>query len=567
YEKLDSLIRHGAGWLNDVGLLIIDEVHFMGNRERGSSIEGFASELMATRDPQIIALSATVGNPEELAEWLGAELVVDGWRPVPLRKGVLARRGSGMVLYMEDGSKYALKTSSIENLVIGLMGEGAQVLVFRATRRMVETTAKKIAKTISGDEAEEVADGLELIKIPRYERATLRHLVRKGVAFHHAGLHPATKKFIEDSFREGLIRCIVCTSTLGAGINTPSKYVIVCDLIRRGLNSAEPMSRIEVEQFLGRAGRPGYDKIGVGLIYAKDMPPEEVVRRYLSGGPEEIRSPLGEDMYHFLLGKLSARRRRSELFSIVGRTLYAKQNSGAIADVDRRLGVLIRYGLVREDGGWIEATDLGRRIAQLYIRPSTAAVMIRIIRSQSLSPTEIFYLLSCTEDGRRAYPRDFDVSVPEGFVESISMSLGGLDTPQSRSAYYTAMILTEWIEEVDDGMIMQKYMLASGDFMSVRSVAEWLTYSLMELAKVIRAGTEKFEVLYYRTKYGVRAELVPIARIGLNRRRARALYEAGYRSVEDVAAEDPSVLSGVLGVGRRTAARIIRSARRIAGAG
>jgi len=74
-------------------------------------------------------------------------------------------------------------------------------------------------------------------------------------------------------------------------------------------------------------------------------------------------------------------------------------------------------------------------------------------------------------------------------------------------------------------------------------------------------------VLYYRTKYGVRTELVPIARIGLNRRRARALYEAGYRSVEDVAAEDPSVLSGVLGVGRRTAARIIRSARRIAGAG
>ena len=88
-EKLDSLIRHHAPWLKFVSLVVIDEVHLMTDVSRGPTVEIIIT-VMKKLLPQVqlIALSATIGNPQELADWLGAELVMDTWRPVPLSKGV-----------------------------------------------------------------------------------------------------------------------------------------------------------------------------------------------------------------------------------------------------------------------------------------------------------------------------------------------------------------------------------------------------------------------------------------------------------------------------------------------
>jgi helicase len=88
-EKLDSLIRHGSSWLNYVATVIVDEVHLMNDPGRGPTLEILITILKKMlKNVQIIALSATIGNPNELAEWLGAKLVQDSWRPVKLRKGI-----------------------------------------------------------------------------------------------------------------------------------------------------------------------------------------------------------------------------------------------------------------------------------------------------------------------------------------------------------------------------------------------------------------------------------------------------------------------------------------------
>lgn len=87
-EKLDSLIRHRVSWLAEIKTVIIDEVHLLNDPSRGPTLEIIISLLKSIIKPQIIALSATIGNPEELAEWLGAELIVDDWRPVKLKKGI-----------------------------------------------------------------------------------------------------------------------------------------------------------------------------------------------------------------------------------------------------------------------------------------------------------------------------------------------------------------------------------------------------------------------------------------------------------------------------------------------
>jgi len=88
-EKLDSLIRHHTPWLSSVATVVVDEIHLMNDVSRGPTVEILITILRKLlKNMQLIALSATIGNPEELAEWLNAELVMDDWRPVKLHRGI-----------------------------------------------------------------------------------------------------------------------------------------------------------------------------------------------------------------------------------------------------------------------------------------------------------------------------------------------------------------------------------------------------------------------------------------------------------------------------------------------
>ena len=88
-EKLDSLIRHHTPWLSSVATVVVDEIHLMNDVSRGPTVEILITILRKLlKGMQLIALSATIGNPEELAEWLKAELIIDNWRPVKLHKGI-----------------------------------------------------------------------------------------------------------------------------------------------------------------------------------------------------------------------------------------------------------------------------------------------------------------------------------------------------------------------------------------------------------------------------------------------------------------------------------------------
>jgi len=87
-EKLDSLLRHKVSWISDVKTVVVDEIHLLNDPSRGPTLEVILTLLKNLIQPQIIGLSATIGNPQELAQWLEAELVIDDWRPVELKKGI-----------------------------------------------------------------------------------------------------------------------------------------------------------------------------------------------------------------------------------------------------------------------------------------------------------------------------------------------------------------------------------------------------------------------------------------------------------------------------------------------
>ena len=90
-EKLDSLLRHRVTWLTDVKTVVIDEIHLLNDPTRGPTLEVILTLLKTMLTPQLIGLSATIGNPQELASWLDATLVQDTWRPVELKQGIHVR--------------------------------------------------------------------------------------------------------------------------------------------------------------------------------------------------------------------------------------------------------------------------------------------------------------------------------------------------------------------------------------------------------------------------------------------------------------------------------------------
>ncbi|MBW3011012.1 DEAD/DEAH box helicase [Candidatus Woesearchaeota archaeon] len=87
-EKMDSLIRHKVPWIKEIHTIVVDETHLLNDPGRGPTLEILITILQKVLPQcQIIALSATIGNPKVLAEWLDAELVEDDWRPVELKSG------------------------------------------------------------------------------------------------------------------------------------------------------------------------------------------------------------------------------------------------------------------------------------------------------------------------------------------------------------------------------------------------------------------------------------------------------------------------------------------------
>ncbi len=107
-EKMDSIIRHGAEWVEEIGLVIADEVHLIGDENRGPTLEMVLTQLkLLETNPQIVGLSATITNSDEIADWLGCKLVKNDWRPVPLTEGVC---DAGEVT-MSDGKTFSVERS------------------------------------------------------------------------------------------------------------------------------------------------------------------------------------------------------------------------------------------------------------------------------------------------------------------------------------------------------------------------------------------------------------------------------------------------------------------------
>ena len=303
--------------LANLRAVIIDEIHFLDDEDRGTVWEELLIYLPST--VRILGLSATLSNLEEFADWLTqirdakVEVVLETERAVPLELKVACKDIGGLVNREKFETEYARwqrknkrqkKKGGITRHIdiLKMLGDDRlPALFFIYSRKMVEMLARKLAKHPLARDLNDRRDRKEIDEhlktfdeeFPGVMTRKLRRMYRRGIAFHHAGLHVALKALVEELYEARLIRMLYCTSTFAMGINMPARTVIFDSLTRFNGTDFVPLRIREFMQMAGRSGRRGIDPVGTVVIRQDFQYYDEVralLKRLLTAESEPVES-------------------------------------------------------------------------------------------------------------------------------------------------------------------------------------------------------------------------------------------------------------------------------------
>ncbi|HHV62359.1 MAG TPA: DEAD/DEAH box helicase [Firmicutes bacterium] len=282
-EILRNILHADPGRLAGVSHVVFDEIHYIGDEERGSVWE--EAIIFLPRHIKILGLSATIPNAPELADWMSevrqeeVRVVRHSERPVPLahylfEKGVGAGSLQDMVRAYKRRRKNTradqLPSTSHIDLVKYLNPDLLPCLYFLFSRQQCEIKARELAQVCSfltNDERREVKsffdekmEGSSAKELPTSK--ALRRVLVNGIGFHHAGLLPILKEIVEELFARRRISVLYCTETFAVGVNLPVRSVCFDSPDKFDGFGYRPMTNQEYFQMAGRAGRRGIDRQG-----------------------------------------------------------------------------------------------------------------------------------------------------------------------------------------------------------------------------------------------------------------------------------------------------------------
>lgn len=564
-EKADSMIRHDPSMLYNLGLIVADEVHLVGDSTRGSRVEMvLSSALHLNPSIAIMALSATISNYDDVSEWLRAERVISDFRPVPLKYGILSKGSlefvDGEIVKMQKGNEVV---ESVRRSIDG----GGQALVFVSSRKKAEQLARALSDffILGNDNGPGERD--PFAESDRYSDV-VNELINKGVCFHHAGLSTEQRGRIEKSFIERKLKVIVATPTLAAGINLPARTVIVRDISRFSDGYSVYLPNMEIQQMLGRAGRPKYDSEGEALVYAGTEKALEKAGEYMEGEVEPVMSSLGELKYlPFNVLALMATGIATNEESIIDffhNTLYGVQNDleEIRIPVTETMTFLEENEFIKKRLGLWQVSTFGKMVSDLYIDPRSAITLKKYFEKPHSEELALYYIC-------RAHDM-IPIRYRNGHLPLIEfyMDQAGIEEydEEALSAALTAMVLKDWIEERSMNDITEKYDIGPGDLQMRVSSAEWISYSLSRLSSLYKPEIRtQLERLNLRIKEGVREDVIELTVIpGIGRVRARRLYQSGFNSIRSVSTASVEQLSRIYGFSDRLSRDTIRYAKNIA---
>jgi helicase len=585
-ERFDSVMRHRVNWINSVGLFIADEVHLAGNDNRGPTLEMILTKVLHLGlDAQLLALSATISNARTIGEWLHATPVELDWRPVPLREGVY---DYGRVVFADGEERQILRSTygAPIDVAMDTVKGGGQSLVFASTRRRAVSLATRGAELtqryLTQEERKAVSEASRRILGSGEETSLSRLLaevVAKGSAFHHAGLEGEHRRIVEEYYRARAIKLLAATPTLAIGVNLPARRVVIADMTRydaeRGGNAE--ISVLEYRQMAGRAGRPQYDDHGeTVMVPPPSQPAADFLEHYTKEPPEPIKSRLSDEsaMRSHTLATVATGRGLSkvDLDGLFSKTLLAMQvrPEELTRMTEKALGYLLSERLLESHGGLFYATDFGLRVSILYVDPVTAVMFRDEVRRAEPGrdyTSGLLHLVASTPDFEPKFPlRTKDYEEGMAFLEEHSSEMLQKHTTREFADYdrvlqviRSVMALHGWIDEWREEQLLSRLGVEPGDMHRAVDNADWLLHALGELSKLFKLPdmVRQADLLRRRVVSGVSGELVELTTLnGVGRVRARSLYSAGFKNLEDIKEAPAEKLALVDKVGTAVARKI-----------
>lgn len=393
YEKFLNILTADPWVLRGISLVVVDEAQNISDPTRGANLELLLTLLRSGHArggaPQIVALSAVIGDTSGLERWLDATLLRTEVRPVPLRESMVDSTGQATHL-LPDGTvvndpvfvapEYWTGGRGSKQIVVPLVrrlvGEGKKVIVFRPTKPETVGTASYLATALGLPPARSVLDALPGQDLSASSTA-LRAALHGGVGVHNADLAAEERTVLESRFRDADsdLAVIVATTTLAMGVNTPAEAVVIAGLMHpAGSGTYSDYSVAEYKNMVGRAGRLGITQAGESYIVATGQPrPPMAWARYITGQPETVTS-------HFLDGTsdpqtlilrclvaLQGSVRPEDLIDLLENSFAVWQRVDAggsgwnRAALEEDLAALLHADLLdREPDGALTVTELGR---------------------------------------------------------------------------------------------------------------------------------------------------------------------------------------------------------------
>jgi helicase len=579
YERAEILTRTNSKWTKSIGLLIVDEFHHVGDEGRGPVLEFLITRLLQTNKKiQLLCLSAVVADPEVFQKWLGMDVQVlkyPDYRPVPLRLGVL----QGGEIAFDDGeiSKTEFHGSAEEvmpKLVTYEISTGRHVLIFASSRWGAQQDALALANEISkipipgfnlfsDDEIQEFIYDKAVTTDVQPELVTC---LKKGVAFHHAGLSINERAFIEEAFKGKKIVAIFATTTLAEGINFPADTTIF-ETLKKG---HVDLSVNDFRNMAGRAGRIGFVDVGEAIILASTKKQARIAMdRYIKGPLEPIISQLifEKELRRNLIILLSTGQYRTfaEVVDFFSKTFFSKSTGSPVSK-----DILFRLLKGLQDAGFVRETSptaLGAVCASRRYDPFTIQRIIEAFKQllelgTTVTDFTLLHLICSTSDFENSLcfcfdwePDNFTIASVERASEVAQTSYN--DREHLKKVFKTALMLEAWIKGKDT---QKDFRIYPADVQAHH--AERALWLLMAIPETLNASgltlspslANQIDDLKEKLRYGVPETFLPTARVfallgfnPLSRRRILRVGELHIDSVEDIIKVQHNELSKALG--------------------
>ncbi|RYZ90653.1 MAG: DEAD/DEAH box helicase [Proteobacteria bacterium] len=589
YEMFLGLAVSNPTCLSQIGLVVVDEAQFITNPTRGISVELILTSLIASRSkgicPQIVALSAVIGNINHFDAWLGCKALVTTERPVKLVEGVIDRTGA--FEYLNDSGTSQLvqlvpradirqrgRKESAQDVIVPLakklLFEGKKAIIFRNQKGKAQGCAKYLAADLGLPEAKNTLAVLPTNDLSSASSA-LRQALAGGTAFHTANLNREERAVVEKAFREpdGEVHFLGATTTVAAGINTPASVVIIAEQEFLGPDG-QPFTVAEYKNMAGRAGRLGLQEEGTSIIYAdSSFQRQQLFRRYVQGAVEPITSSFVDSDLHTWVIRLLAQVRelpRHEVAALLASTYggYLKNRSQPDwvefmrAKVNTLVGEMLEHGLLELEMDSVALTPLGRVCGTSSLAYASSLRLINMLRAfsaEDLTPEILMALV-------QALPELDAIHVPvargqgESWVIGTAIQRYGrqvvslLERRVADMAAYTrrckrACILSEWIDGVALEHIERTF--TANAFVPVgpgeiRGIADGTRFHLRSAAQILRvvhpdggATDEEFDSVFKRLELGISEDAVALTSLPVTLARDEYMALAGSGITSEVA--------------------------------